>query len=311
MTEHAPAMIREVLAALNVRVGGRYVDGTVGGGGHARAIMEAAAPGGSLVGIDRDTQALARARVELDRFETDVRLIDGDYAEMDQICRELSFAPVHGIVLDLGLSSLQLDEAKRGFSFQREGPLDMRFDQRQELTAEEIVNAYAEVELAELLSRYGEEPRARRIANRIVERRPLRTTIELARVVEEAVGKRSRRQTHPATRTFQALRIAVNQELLSLETALPQAYGLLGDLGRLAVISYHSLEDRLVKNFIRQESRDCLCPPKQPVCTCDHLAGLRSVSRGAVRPAPDEVARNPRCRSARLRVAERLPASAA
>ncbi len=185
----------------------------------------------------------------------------------------------------------------------------MRFSPQQEVTAAEIVNGHAESALADVLWRYGEESRSRRIAKRIVEQRPLRTTTELAKVVEEAVGRRARRLTHPATRTFQALRIAVNQELLSLETALPQAYGLLGDLGRLAVLSYHSLEDRLVKTFIRQESRDCLCPPRQPICTCSHEAGLRQVSRGAVRPSPEEVARNPRSRSARLRAAERLPAS--
>ncbi len=309
MTDHAPVMVREVLAALNVRPGGRYVDGTVGGGGHALAIMEAATPGGSLLGIDRDPRALEAARRRLEPFGEDARLVQGDFAEMGRICREFAFAPVHGVLLDLGMSSLQLEEAERGFSFQREGPLDMRFDSRQELTAAEIVNEYAEGALADVLWRYGEESQARRIARRIVERRPLHTTIELAKVVEEAVGGRARRQSHPATRTFQALRIVVNQELLSLDAALPQAYGLLGDLGRLAVLSYHSLEDRLVKAFIRRESRDCLCPPRQPVCTCDHKAGLRAVSRGAVRPSPDEVTQNPRSRSARLRVAERLPAS--
>jgi 16S rRNA (cytosine1402-N4)-methyltransferase len=272
--------------------------------------MEAASPGGALLGIDRDPEALEAARRRLGPFGSDVRLEQGDFAEMERICRELAFAPVHGVILDLGLSSRQLEAAERGFSFQREGPLDMRFGPEQELTAAEIVNEYREQELADILSRYGEEPRARRVARRIVERRPLRTTTELAKVIEEAVGGRARRQSHPATRTFQALRIAVNQELLSLNAALPQAYGLLGDLGRLAVLSYHSLEDRLVKTFVQRESRDCICPAKQPVCTCDHKAGLRPVSRGAVRPSPGEVSANPRCRSARLRVAERLPATA-
>jgi 16S rRNA (cytosine1402-N4)-methyltransferase len=304
-------MVREVLAALNVQPGGRYVDGTVGVGGHAFSIMEAAQPGGSLVGMDKDPQALEQARKRLERFGRDVRLVQSDYARMDEVCRELEFAPVHGVLLDLGLSSLQLDEAERGFSFQREGPLDMRFTPEQTLTAEQIVNGYGERELTQILQRYGEEPRARRIAKSIIERRPLRTTTELAKAVEEAVGGRARRQSHPATRTFQALRIAVNQELLSLADCLPQAYGLLGDLGRLAVLSYHSLEDRLVKAFIQRESKDCICPPKQPVCTCGHKAGLRPVSRGAVRPAPGDVADNPRSRSARLRVAERLPAPAA
>ena len=309
MVDHAPVMVREVLAGLNVRPGGRYVDCTVGGGGHASAIMEQASPGGALLGIDRDPEALAAARERLAPFGEDVRLAEGDFAEVDRICREYAFVPIHGLLLDLGLSSLQLGAAERGFSFQREGPLDMRFGPEQRLTAEQIVNEYDEAELADVLFRYGEERQARRIARRIVERRPLRSTIELARVVEEAVGRGVRRQSHPATRTFQALRIAVNQELLSLDSALPQAYGLLGDFGRMVVLSYHSLEDRPVKEFMRRESRDCLCPPRQPVCTCGHKAGLRRVSRGAVRPSPDEVASNPRSRSARLRVAERLPAA--
>ena len=310
MTDHVPVMVRQVVAGLNVRPGGRYVDGTVGGGGHAFAVMEAATPGGSLLGIDRDPKALEAAKRRLDRFGADVRLMTGNFAEIAEICGEAGFAPVHGVLLDLGLSSLQLEEAERGFSFQREGPLDMRFSPEQELTAEKIVNEYAQDALADVLWSYGEESQSRRIARRIVERRPLHTTTELAKAVEEAVGGRARRQSHPATRTFQALRIAVNQELLSLETALPNACGLLGDLGRLVVLSYHSLEDRIVKEFIRRESRDCVCPPRQPACTCSHKALLRPVSRGVVRPSDEEVAANPRSRSARLRVAERLPASA-
>ena len=309
---HMPVMVRETVEALAVKPGGRYLDGTVGAGGHAEAIMDAARPGGTLLGIDRDAEALGLARDRLVRFGDDVRLVQGDYAEMEQICREEGFAPVHGVVLDLGISSMQLDRAARGFSFSKEGPLDMRFNQEQEVTAADIVNGYAEEELANLLWRYGEEPRSRPIARRIVRRRPLSTTVELAKVVEEAVGGRARRQTtHPATRTFMALRIAVNQELLRLETALPQAYGLLGDLGRLVVLSYQSLEDRVVKRFVQRESSDCICPPRQPVCTCGHRAGLRKIGRGAIRPSEEEVKANPRSRSARLRAAERLPPVAA
>ena len=306
LSQHQPVMVREVLQALNVRPGGRYVDGTIDGGGHALAIMEQAEPGGALLGIDRDPAALKRAERRLERFGTGVRLERGDFADMQSICLEREFVPVQGILLDLGLSTLQLDDAERGFSFQREGPLDMRFDPDQQLAAAEIVNEYEEDALADVLWRFGEERKSRRIARRIVGRRPLHTTKELAKVVEEAVGGRVRRQSHPATRTFQALRIATNQELLSLDRALPQAYGLLGDLGRLAVLSYHSLEDRIVKTFFRRESRDCVCPPRQPACTCEHKAGLRPVGRGVARPALEEVAANPRSRSARLRVAERL-----
>ena len=310
MVEHMSVMVRESVAGLNVRPGGRYIDGTLGAGGHALAIMEAASPGGSLLGIDHDPEALDVARSRLGSFGDEARLVQGNFAEMDRICREVSFAPVHGILLDLGLSSLQLDEARRGFSFQREGPLDMRFSPDQELTAATIVNEYEQEALADVIWRYGEERKSRRIARRIIEQRPLQTTTELAKTVEEAVGRRARRHSHPATRTFQALRIAVNQELLSLDDALPRACGLLGDLGRLVVLSYHSLEDRIVKTFMQRESRACVCPPSQPICTCDHEARLRRVSRGAVRPSDDEVAANPRSRSARLRVAERLPASA-
>jgi 16S rRNA (cytosine1402-N4)-methyltransferase len=302
-------MVREVVEALDVRPGGKYVDGTIGLGGHAAAIIEAASPGGALLGIDRDAQALEQARKRLAGYRDSVVLEQGDYAEMDRICEEQDFAPVQGVLLDLGLSSLQLERAERGFSFQKDGPLDMRFDPEQELTAADIVNDYPEDELAAVLWRYGEEPDARRIARRIVARRPLESTTELARVVREAVGRRARRQSHPATRTFQALRIAVNQELLSLDHALPRAYGLLGDSGRLAVLSYHSLEDRAVKTFIQRESKDCICPPKQPACTCQHKAGLKPVGRGARKPSLEEIEANPRARSARLRAAERLPAA--
>ena len=311
VVQHEPVMVDEVVRALNVRPGGRYVDCTVGGGGHALAILQAAEPGGSLLGLDRDPRALAHAKERLEQYKEDVQLVQSDFSHVAEVCAEASFVPVHGLLLDLGMSSLQLGEAERGFSFQSEGPLDMRFSPDQTITAADIVNEYEKDDLAHVLRTYGEETRARRIARRIVERRPLHTTTELAKVVEEAVGGRARRQSHPATRTFQALRIAVNQELLSLEAALPQAYGLLGDLGRLVVLAYHSLEDRLVKQYIRQESRDCICPPKLPICMCEHKAGLRLVSRGALRPSDDEVAANPRSRSARLRVAERLPAPAA
>ena len=309
--EHAPVMLDEVIEALNVRPGGRYVDGTVGGGGHAFAISQAAEPGGSLLGLDRDPRALKRASERLAPYKADVQLIQSDFSNLAEVCAEASFSPVHGLLLDLGMSSMQLDDAERGFSFQREGPLDMRFSPDQTITAADIVNEYDKDDIADVLHKYGEETRARRIARRIVERRPLQTTTELAKVVEEAVGGRVRRQSHPATRTFQALRIAVNQELLSLETVLPQAYGLLGDLGRLVVLAYHSLEDRLVKQYIRLESRDCICPPRLPVCVCDHKASLRPIGRKAMRPSVEEVESNPRSRSARMRVAERLPASAA
>jgi 16S rRNA (cytosine1402-N4)-methyltransferase len=212
---------------------------------------------------------------------------------------------VHGVLFDLGLSSLQLAEEGRGFSFQVEAPLDMRFSPQQAVTAADIVNTYAEEALADLLWRYGQELHSRRIARRIVRERPLDTTTQLAKLVQKAAG-RGHHRIHPATRTFQALRIAVNQELENLSAALEASRDLLGYGGRLVAISFHSLEDAIVKNFFRQESRDCICPPDVPACVCDHKASLRLVMRGAIRPTPAEVAANPRCRSARLRVAERL-----
>jgi 16S rRNA (cytosine1402-N4)-methyltransferase len=304
---HDPVMLREVLAALDVRPGGRYVDCTINGGGHAEAILEAASPGGSLLGIDADPDALEMSRRRLERFGDSVALVQGNFRDLDRLCRERGFAPVNGILFDLGLSSHQLASA-RGFSFRVDAPLDMRFGPETERPAAYWVNDAREEDLADLIWRFGEERQSRRIARAIVQSRPLRTTTELAKAVEQAVGRRPGSQIHPATKTFQALRIAVNQELASLAEALPWAHGLLGFGSRLVVISYHSLEDRIVKQFIARESRDCLCPPSQPVCTCGHKATLKPVTRGALMPSREEVAANPRSRSARLRAAERLAA---
>ena len=306
---HIPVMVDEVLDALDVRPGGRYVDCTLGGAGHAEAILERSEPGGTLLGIDADQAAIERATRRLARFDGAVRLVRGNFRDVGEICRQLEFAPVNGVFMDLGLSSYQLEEGA-GFSFQRETPLDMRFG-AEGLTAEEIVNTYGEAELADLIFQYGEDPASRRIARRIVASRPIRTTAELAKAVEQAVGRRAESKTHPATRTFQALRIAVNQELASLAAALPQAHGLLGFGARIAVLSYHSLEDRIVKEYIRRESRDCICPPGLPECRCGHKATLRPIVRRAQKPSLSEIAANPRARSAKLRAAERISESAA
>ncbi len=306
---HEPVMTREVLAALAVRRGGRYVDCTVDGGGHAEAILSAASPGGALLGIDADLEAVAAASNRLARFGGAVAVVRGNFRDVDTICREHDFFPVNGVLFDLGLSSHQLGTPTRGFSFRNEGPLDMRFAPEQETTASYWVNEASEEDLADIIWRFGEERESRRIARSIVSRRPLSTTTQLAKAVEQAVGRRPGSQTHPATKTFQALRIAVNQELASLADALPRAHGLLGFGSRLVVISYHSLEDRIVKQYFARESRDCICPPHQPVCTCGHRATLKLVTRGAVTPSADEIASNPRSRSAKLRAAERLQAA--
>lgn len=306
---HEPVMLRESLAALNVRPGGRYVDCTVNGGGHAAAILDAASPGGSLLGIDEDEDVLEMTRGRLtDRFGGTIALVRGNFRNVDSICRERGFEPVNGIIFDLGLSSHQLASSTRGFSFRIDSPLDMRFGPDQETTASYWVNEASEEDLADLIWRFGEERESRKIARSIVRSRPLETTTQLAKAVEQAVGRRPGSQSHPATKTFQALRIAVNQELASLVEALPRAHGLLGFGSRLVVISYHSLEDRIVKQYIARESRDCICPPEQLVCICGHKATLKPITRGVVTPSLDEVAANPRSRSAKLRAAERLAA---
>ena len=298
-------MVEEVLLALAVQPGGRYVDSTLGAGGHAEAVLEAASPGGLLLGLDADPRALSVARARLASFGDAALLLERNFRDVGAICRAHGFAPVHGVLFDLGLSSMQLSDEARGFSFQTEAPLDMRFSPQQSLTAADIVNEYHEQELATILWRFGQERHSRAIARRIVRERPLSTTLELARTVQKAVGG-GRFRIHPATRTFQAIRIAVNAELENLTLALEQALDLLGHGGRLVVISYHSLEDTIVKNVLRREAQDCICPPDIPVCICGHKATLRPVTRGALRPQHDEVATNPRSRSARLRAAERL-----
>ncbi len=302
---HLPVLLEETVRALAVQPGGRYLDCTLGDGGHAQAILERSSPGGELLGIDADPQAIAIAGTRLREYGRQVRLVNENFANLETICTKYDFHPVHGILFDLGLSSQQLSDRGRGFSFQQDGPLDMRFSPQQEVTAADIVNQSSEAELADIIRRYGEEAGSRQIARRIVRERPVATTLKLAKIVEQAVGAR-RGKIHPATKTFQALRIAVNQELRHLESALEQAVKLLGFGGRLVVISYHSLEDRIAKQFMNRESKDCICPAGIPTCVCGHSASLRLVSKRVITPSPEEVAANPRSRSAKLRAAERL-----
>ena len=302
---HQPVMVSETLAYLAVGPGKVFVDCTVGEGGHSLAILQTAMPGGQLLGIDLDPQALSRACLRLQQYGDSFTLTNGSYARLGDLASTLGFPHPDGILLDLGLSSLQLQTAGRGFSIQRDEPLDMRFDPAARLSAADIVNGYPMRELAEVLARFGEEPRARSIARRIAERRPLRSTRQLADLVAEVYGGR-RGKTHPATRTFQALRIAVNGELDNLKAGLEQAISILKPGGRLVVISYHSLEDRIVKETIAREARGCVCPPRVPICTCGHTASLKVITKKVVTPSLDEVRSNPRSRSARMRVAESL-----
>lgn len=301
---HHPVLYQEILEALQPRAGRRYLDGTVGAGGHAAGILAASAPSGQLLGLDVDPQALELAGQRLAEFGQRASLVRASYAQLSQVLAAQRWEAVDGVLLDLGASSMQFDQASRGFSFMKAGPLDMRFDPDGLTTAADLVNELPEAELADLIHRYGEERRARRIARAIVAARPLHTTTELAELVARALRAR-RGGIHPATRTFQALRIAVNAELDNLEAALPQAVDALKAGGRLAVIAFHSLEDRIVKHYFRQESQDCICPPEQPVCTCGHVATLKEINRKPIRPGAEEEAANPRARSARLRIAEK------
>jgi 16S rRNA (cytosine1402-N4)-methyltransferase len=303
-TAHIPVLLQEVLEGLAVRPEGWYVDCTVGLGGHSRAILDASSPGGRLLGLDADPQTLEQARLRLSHFGNRARLVCSNFRSLAQIARENAVSAANGILMDLGLSSWQLADSDRGFSFQQDGAADMRFNPAEGPSAADLVNTLDESELAEIIWRYGEEPGSRRIARAIAAARPIYSASKLAAIVAGAIGKRGK--IHPATRTFQALRIAVNDELEALEEALPQAVELLSPGGRLAVISFHSLEDRIVKTHFRNESRDCICPPGLPGCVCNHRAIVRMVSRKPITPGERELAANPRARSAKLRIVERL-----
>ncbi len=344
-SRHVPVLLEEVVRFLQPRSGGYYIDGTLGEGGHTEAILERSAPGGVVLGIDLDPQALASVGERLSSYVRSGRLLlaQGNFADIGRIAAERSFGPVQGIVLDLGFSSRQMDDPRRGFSFSADGPLDMRFDPAQPLSAADIVNQAGEQELTDLFRRFGEERFARPIARRIVRERaqaPIISTARLAEITTAAIAAArhggAREAIHPATRIFQALRIAVNHELENLEQALPQMLVLLssgestaqggqsssdgampkpasppdtaggGEAGRMAIIAFHSLEDRIVKAFMKREATDCLCPPRTPVCICGHHARLHLLTSRPVMPTAQEISANPRARSARLRVAERI-----
>ncbi len=308
--EHRPVLLDEVIRHLRCTPGKLFIDGTVGGGGHARAILEKTAPDGRLIGIDWDDSALAEARHNLQPYSERLVLVRDDFVKMGSIMAWLQIQAVDGILLDLGLSSFQVDAAERGFSFSQPGPLDMRMDTRKKTTAADLINTLTEEELAGLIRRFGEERWNRRIARKIVTARAeasIDTTERLAELVRTAIppDKRSR-QRHPATRTFQALRLAVNQEIDNLRTFLQGALDWLRPGGRLAIISFHSLEDRLVKQTFANWARSCRCPAHVPVCRCEGGALARLVFKKPVVPTPEEIESNPRARSGRLRVVEKI-----
>ena len=306
---HEPVMCKEVLASLECSPGGIYVDGTVGGGGHARAILEKTAPDGLLIGIDRDSDALRASEKKLDSFGQRKILVKANFADIGKVLTNLNIKKVDGILLDLGVSSHQLNVGDRGFSFSLNAPLDMRMDQDDRSSAYDLVNLSPEKELRNVIRAYGEEPMAGRIARAILIKRataPIRTTMELADVIYHAVPAAYRqRKIHPATRSFQAIRIAVNDELSNLRKAILSGIDVLERGGRFCVISFHSLEDRIVKEVFRAEERGCNCPPGLPVCNCHRESKLRVITRRPVYPGEDEIDSNPRARSARLRTAER------
>ena len=302
---HTPVMLDEIVSGLAVKPGGLYVDCTLGAGGHAEAVLEAASPGGRLLGIDADPRAIRIAERRLHRFEGGCALVNDNFGNLKAICLAHGFAKVHGVYFDLGLSSMQLDEPSRGFSFQRDEQLDMRLSERQALTAADVVNTYPVEELARVIWAYGEERKSRVIARRIAEARPVKTTGQLAKIVERAL-RLPRQRVHPATRVFQAIRICVNDELRNLERALQQALEILGKGGRIAVVSFHSLEDRIVKNWMRQEASSTVYNAEMPLASTERIPALRIITRSVVTPSEEEIERNPRSRSAKLRVAERL-----
>jgi 16S rRNA (cytosine1402-N4)-methyltransferase len=300
---HTPVLLHEVVEMLAPERGGFYVDATLGAGGHAEAILERG-PDARVLGLDRDTEALDAARTRLARFGDRAVLVEANFADLDEVLD--GRPPADGILADLGVSSMQLDEARRGFSFRRDGPLDMRMG-RGGRTAADIVAAASVDELTRIFREWGEERMAAKIARGIVRERtrgPIHTTRQLARIV--AAEKGGREKIDPATRVFQALRIEVNQELTSLARFLAAAVARMNGGGRIAVISYHSLEDRLVKDAFRRDSGVCLCPPRLPQCVCGAHAALRVLTRRPLRPSEAELRRNPRSRSAKLRVAEKL-----
>ena len=314
--QHIPVLCDEVLDFLKPQPDGVYVDGTVGLGGHSYAILKASAPNGHVIGIDLDPDALAIAKENLNAFKDRCCLINGNFAEIPVLLKEHSIYAVDGLLLDLGVSSLQLDTPHRGFSFNHTGPLDMRMDtghpldtdQEVALTAMQVVNDCSMDTLVDIFKKYGEERFARRIAARILKARqqtPITTTTHFAEIVKSAVPQKTSK-IHPATRVFQALRIHVNRELENLEVGLDAAISLLKPGGRLCVIAFHSLEDRIVKRRFQMCARACICPPKIPVCICEHEPSLQILTKRPIVPDTSAVQHNPRARSAKLRVARKL-----
>jgi len=307
--EHKPVLLTETIEALNIRPDGIYVDGTLGGAGHSSEIVKRLTEGGRLIGIDRDADAVRAATERLAAYSDRVTIVRENYLNTAAVLKELQIPRVDGILLDLGVSSYQLDTKERGFSYTGDAPLDMRMDDRQELTAAFIVNEYSEADLIRILRDYGEEKFAASIARRILaarEKKPLETTGELAEIVKEAIPAKFRRTGgNPCKRTFQAIRIECNGELTILSESLDTMIRLLADNGRFAIITFHSLEDRIVKDSFRTNEHPCICPPEFPVCVCGRRSKGTVITRKPILPSEAEMEENPRAKSAKLRVFER------
>lgn len=307
--EHVPVLFDEVMTALDIKPGGTYVDGTVGGGGHSSGICERLAGNGTLIAVDRDEEALAAAEKRLEAYDCTKRFVHANYSDIDAISKAAG-SKVSGILLDLGVSSYQLDNPERGFSYMNDAPLDMRMDASDRMTAYDVVNGYSEKELARIIREYGEERWAARIAEFIARERklsPVDTTEKLTEIIKAAIPAKARRTgPHPAKRTFQAIRIEVNDELGHLRDAVSKLPDLLESGGRIAIITFHSLEDRIVKTEFDRRLDPCTCPKEFPVCVCGKKADVKRVTRKPLIPTDDEIETNPRARSAKLRVLEKL-----
>ena len=303
---HLPVLLMETVGQLILQEDGVYLDGTTGDGGHSQAILQAQPQVKTVLGIDWDSRSMKTSRARLAEFGERFVSVHGNYADMVSLAADQGITEVNGILLDLGFSSRQIESPGYGLSFQTDEPLDMRYDSEGDLTAEEIINTYKERELGQLIRRFGEEPRGMSIARAIIKERPVETTVQLANIIVGVLGRRPGQRVNPATRTFQALRIAVNEELTNVENGLDAAVSLLATGGRLAVISYHSLEDRIVKSFFNQEAATCVCPPSLPVCVCGTMPRIKIINRRVIKPSTEEVESNPRGRSAKLRVVQRV-----
>ncbi len=309
--KHKPVLLQEVIRYLSPELGGRYIDATIGFGGHAEAILAAIGPKGRLLGLDQDTEAIGWLKANLASRYSNPILEKANFSEIGAAAAKHGFEEIDGILADIGVSSYQLDAPERGFSFRESGPLDMRMDKSSELTAETILAEYSEEELVRIFQNYGEERLTKTIAKEIVEtrkQRPLKNTKDLANLIEGVYQRKGIRKgkIHPATRVFQALRIEVNDELGNLERFLPQAVNLLKREGKLAVITFHSLEDRMVKQYFQKEAKECICPPEIPKCGCDHEKSIKIITKKPITASEEELRVNPRARSAKLRVVERL-----